>query len=69
MAIVGVEPGSVSAEAGLRKGDLIIEGNREAVDSVSEVKQQLRDAEDKDKLLLLVQRDKGKFYVPLEIEG
>ena len=69
VAIVGVEPGSVSAEAGLRKGDLIIEVNREAVGSVSEVKKQLSDAKDKDKLLLLVQRDEGKFYVPLEIEG
>ena len=69
VAIVGVEPGSVAAEAGLRKGDLIIEVNREAVDSVSEVKKQLSDADDKDKLLLLVQRENGKFYVPLEIEG
>ena len=69
VAIVGVEPGSAAAEAGLRKGDVIIEVNRNAVESVSEVKQQLRDAEDKDKLLLLVQRENGKFYVPLEMEG
>ena len=69
VAIVGVVPGSVAAEAGLRKGDVIVEVNREAVDSVSEVKKQLSDSEDQDKLLLLVQRDNGKFYVPLEIEG
>ncbi len=69
VAIVGVEPGSVAAKAGLRKGDLIIEVNREAVDSVSKVKKQISDAEDKDKLLLLVQRENGKFYVPLEMEG
>ena len=69
VAIVGVEPDSAAAEAGLRKGDLIIEVNREAVDSVSEVKKQISDAEDKDKLLLLVQRENGKFYVPLEMEG
>jgi serine protease Do len=69
VAIVGVEPDSAAAEAGLRKGDVIVEVNREAVDSVSEVKKQLRDAEDKDKLLLLVQRDNGKFYVPLEQQG
>ena len=69
VAIVGVEPGSAAAEAGLRKGDLIIEVNRQAVDSVSEVKKQLGDSDDKDKLLLLVQRDDGKFYVPLELEG
>ena len=69
VAIVGVEPGSAAAEAGLRKGDVIVEVNREAVASVSEVKTQLREADDKDKLLLLVQRDSGKFYVPLELEG
>ncbi|MBT8329451.1 MAG: DegQ family serine endoprotease [Desulfofustis sp.] len=69
VAIVGVEPGSVAAEAGLRKGDIVIEVNREAVDSVSDVKKQLREADNKDKLLLLVQRDSGKFYVPLEMEG
>ena len=69
VAIVGVEPGSAAAEAGLRKGDVIVEVNRQAVDSVGEVKKQIGKSEDKDKLLLLVQRDKGKFYVPLEMEG
>ena len=69
VAIVGVEPGSAAAEAGLRKGDVIVEVNRQAVDSVGEVKKQIGKSDDKDKLLLLVQRDKGKFYVPLEMEG
>lgn len=69
VAIVGVEPGSAASEAGLRKGDVIIEVNRHAVDSVSAVKKQLGDAQDKDKLLLLVQRENNKFYVPLEMEG
>ena len=69
VAIVGVEPGSAASAAGLRKGDIIVEVNRKAVDSVSEVKKQLRDSQDKDKLLLLVQRENGKFYVPLEAKG
>ena len=69
VAIVGVEPGSAAAEAGLRKGDVIVEVNRKMVDSVSEVKKHLRDSKDKDKLLLLVQRENGKFYVPLEAQG
>ncbi|MGI9538020.1 MAG: PDZ domain-containing protein, partial [Desulfocapsaceae bacterium] len=69
VAIVGIEPGSAASEAGLRKGDVIVEVNRNAVDSVSEVKKQLRESKDKDKLLLLVQRDSGKFYVPLEAQG
>lgn len=69
VAIVGVEPGSAASEAGLRKGDVIVEVNRKAVDSVNEVKKQLRDSKNKDKLLLLVQRENGKFYVPLEAQG
>ena len=53
----------------MRKGDVIVEVNRKMVDSVSEVKKHLRDSKDKDKLLLLVQRENGKFYVPLEAQG
>lgn len=69
VAVVGVEPGSAAAEAGLRKGDVIIEVNRTQVDSVAEVKEELGNADDKDSLLLLVQRQDGKFYVPLEAQG
>jgi len=69
VAIVGVEPGSAASEAGLRRGDVIVEVNRQAVDSVGDVKKQLRSAKDTDKLLLLVQRESGKFYVPLEAQG
>lgn len=69
VAVVGVEPGSSAAEAGLRKGDVIVEVNREAVDSVSDIKNSIRAAEDKDKLLLLVQRQSSKFYVPMEAQG
>lgn len=69
VAVVGVEPGSAAAEAGIRKGDIIIEVNREAVDSIKDVKEGISQAEDKSHLLLLVQRQDGKFYVPLEQQG
>jgi serine protease Do len=69
VAVVGVEPGSAAAEAGLRKGDIIVEVNRKTVASVSDVKGQMRAAKNKTKLLLLVQRDNGKLYVPLETQG
>jgi serine protease Do len=69
VAVVGVEPGSAAAEAGIRQGDVIVEVNRKVVASVGDVKEEIKQAEDKDHLLLLVQRQSGKFYVPLEQQG
>jgi serine protease Do len=69
VAVVGIEPDSAAAEAGIRQGDVIVEVNRKPVASVDDVKQQISQAKDKDRLLLLVQRDGGKFYVPLEQQG
>ena len=67
--VVGVQPDSPAADAGLRKGDLIVEVNRQTVNSVAEVKENIKKSTDKDHLLLLVQRQDGKFYVPLEQQG
>ena len=69
VAVVGVAPGSAADEAGIRQGDVIIEVNRTPVASVGEVKEKINQADDKDHLLLLVQRQNGKFYVPLEQRG
>ncbi|MBE0582906.1 MAG: PDZ domain-containing protein, partial [Desulfofustis sp.] len=69
VAVVGVEPDSAAAEAGIRQGDVILEVNRKAVDSVDDVMKNISKAEDKDHLLLLVPRQNGKFYVPLEMQG
>jgi serine protease Do len=69
VVVVGVEPGSPAQEAGLRRGDVIIEVNRKPVDSVDDIKKNIGDAKDKDHLLLLVQRQNGKFFVPLEQQG
>ena len=69
MVVVGVQPDSPAHEAGLRKGDVIVEVNRKPVNSVEEVKENIAESEDKDNLLLLVQRQEGKFYVPLEQRG
>jgi serine protease Do len=69
VAVVGVEPGSAAAEAGIRQGDIIIEVNREPVDSIKDVTDRISQAKDKENLLLLVQRQDGKFYVPLEQQG
>ena len=69
VVVVGVEPGSPAHEAGIRQGDVIVEVNRHLVNSVDEVKDNINASKDEDHLLLLVQRQNGKFYVPLEQQG
>ena len=41
VVVVGVEPGSPAEEAGIRPGDVIIEVNRQSVDSIGAVKDQI----------------------------
>ncbi|MGW8194911.1 MAG: DegQ family serine endoprotease [Desulforhopalus sp.] len=69
VAVVGIDPDSAAAEAGIRQGDVIVEVNRHAVKSIDDVKKSISQAKDKDRLLLLVQRQNGKFYIPLEQHG
>jgi len=66
VVVAGLEPGSRAAEAGMQRGDLILEVNRQPVGSVKDVLENINRSKDKDHLLLLVQRDNGKFFVPLE---
>jgi serine protease Do len=69
VVVAGIEPGSRAAEAGMQRGDLILEVNRQPVGSVKDVLENIDRSKDKDHLLLLVQRDSGKFFVPLEQQG
>jgi serine protease Do len=69
VVVVGVEPGSPADEAGIRQGDVIVEVNREPVDSIADIKKNIRKSDDENNLLLLVQRQNGKFFVPLEQQG
>ena len=66
VAVVGVKPGSGAFEAGLQKGDIILEVNQQPVTSVHEAIKKMDGSQDKDHLLLLVQRGHGKLFVPLE---
>jgi serine protease Do len=67
VVVFGINRGSPADEAGIRRGDIIVEVNRHQVNSVNDVKEQIDKSEDH--LLLLVQRDNGKFFVPLEQQG
>jgi serine protease Do len=69
VVVVRVEPGSPADEAGIRQGDVIVEVHRHPVNSVQDVKNTMEKCDNKDPLLLLVQRQDGKFYVPLKQQG
>jgi serine protease Do len=69
VVVVGVEPGSPAHEADIRQGDVIVEVNRHPVNSVDEVKENINTSKGKGHLLLLVQRQGAKFYVPLAQQG
>lgn len=62
--VTSVQPGSSADKARLRKGDVILELNRESVDSVAEFQQLHRKA--KDSVLLLVYRDGATLYLALK---
>ncbi len=62
VVITDVEPESAAQEAGLQRGDVILEANRKAVRSVGDLEDLIGDDEDP---VLLVRRDDGTLYVPL----
>ena len=69
VVVMGVDQGSPADEAGIQRGDVILEVNRKAVNSVGEVKNQVAKADNGDQVLLLVQRDQAKLYVPVTPQG
>jgi serine protease Do len=67
--ISDVESGSPAAEAGLRRGDLIKEVNREPVTSLAEYNTAMENvADEDDNFLLLIKRSDSTFYVVVNIE-
>jgi len=58
--VIGVEPGSKAAEAGVRQGDLVKEVNRKPVTSIAELRSEV---EKDDKVQLLVKRPNAGFVV------
>jgi serine protease Do len=63
--VVGVQPGSPAERAGLQRGDLIREVNRQPVQSVQEVRDAIAKAENQESLVLLVKRGQGSLFVAM----
>ncbi len=63
--VVGVQPGSPAERAGLQRGDVIREVNRQAVQSVQEVRDAIAKADNQDAVALLVKRNQGSVFVAM----
>jgi serine protease Do len=63
--VVGVQPGSPAERAGLQRGDIIREVNRQPVQSVQDVRDALAKADTHDSLVLLVKRGQGSVFVAM----
>ena len=63
-----VEPGSAAQRAGIQRGDVIEEVNRQTVASVSEFTTILSEMNEKDSLLLLVRRNDFTSFFALRQE-
>jgi len=67
VVVADVDPGAPAADAGLRRGDVIEEVNRQTVSSVSEYQRAVRQA-GKQPLVLSVSREGSTAYVVVEPE-
>jgi serine protease Do len=63
--VVGVQPGSPAERAGVQRGDLIREVNRQPVQSTQDVRDAIAKAEAQDSLVLLVKRGQGNLFVAM----
>jgi serine protease Do len=67
VVVTEVQPGSPAEEAGLRRGDVIVEVNRKEIDDLAALREHLQ-AADKS-VLMLIRRDDATLYVPMKRHG
>ena len=63
VVVSGVEPGSPAAQAGIRRGDVILEVNQREVRGLDDYREALEAAKGKESVLFLVKRGAGTLYV------
>jgi serine protease Do len=66
VVVAGVEPGSTADDAGLRRGDVILEVNREAVKDTSAYRKALKAAGKGKNVLFLVRRGDNSIFLALK---
>jgi serine protease Do len=65
--VSGVGPGSAAGEAGIQKGDIILEINRKPLAGIDDYREVMKAIEDDESVLMLVRRDESSFYVALNL--
>jgi serine protease Do len=66
VVITDIDPNSQAAAAGLEQGDIVMQVNRKAVNSVSEFNAAVRAGASKDSTLLLIKRGEGTEFVVVQ---
>jgi serine protease Do len=66
VVVSGVRPGSPAEEASIQRGDIILEANRQPVESVDDMIGKITKSPDGDRLLLLLQRGQNTLYLVLK---
>ncbi len=65
--VTDVEPGSSAEEAGLLRGDVILEVDRGPVSDVKDLRSRMEDSDDS--ALLLIRRGQATLFVPVKRKG
>lgn len=68
VVVAGVEPESPAAEAGIRKGDVILEVDRKPVKNVEEFEQTMERGKDRENVLFLIRRGDSNIFVVVKRE-
>ena len=66
LLVTDVEPESNANEAGIRKGDIIVEADKQSVDNISEFQKIIQSSKKKSTILLLINRDDHPLFVAVE---
>ena len=67
VVVAAVEPGGPAGEAGLRRGDVIVEVDRHEVSDTQDLEKRLGETDER--ALLLVRRGDSQLYVPIKREA
>ncbi|MBW2502293.1 MAG: PDZ domain-containing protein, partial [Deltaproteobacteria bacterium] len=68
LIVSDISRGSAAAEAGIQRGDIILEINRQRVENIAQYRKALQGAEEKNTILVLIQRDEQTRFVVIEVD-
>jgi serine protease Do len=66
VVVASVEPGSVAEDAGLRRGDVVLEVNQQSVDTIAAFRNAVKQAQGKKSILFLVRRGQNTVFLALK---